>query len=153
MKKLSKITEGILGDIARRDLAGNKKKEDESLENLFKDIIAHCKVENDKLSTLMMIDDEILFSNMGTYEGILYSMTIIKPNNVYDIEISVFVGNKNIIPELYPYFEKQYDGNMINNSTYGSKIMKIKIRRQGDVMNFIYDLIDHLDKKMIIYHK
>lgn len=85
-----------------------------------------------------MIDDEILFSNMGTYEGILYSMTIIKPNNVYDIEISVFVGNKNIIPELYSYFESQYDGNM---------------RTQNDVMNFIYDLIDHLDKKMIIYHK
>ena len=28
MKKLSRITEGILGDIARRDLTGNKKKED-----------------------------------------------------------------------------------------------------------------------------
>ena len=28
MKKLSKITEGILGDIARRDLHGGKRKED-----------------------------------------------------------------------------------------------------------------------------
>ena len=28
MKKLSKITEGILGDIAKRDLSGEKKKED-----------------------------------------------------------------------------------------------------------------------------
>lgn len=31
MKRLSKITEGILGDIIRRDIAGNNKKEDDNV--------------------------------------------------------------------------------------------------------------------------
>lgn len=151
MKKLSKITEGILGDIAKRDLAGNERKEDESLEELFGIIMTHCKVENNKISTIRMIDDDILLSNVGAYDSVLHSVTIAKSSSYYDIEIFAFV-NRTIIPELYPYFEKQYDGEM-KKTADGTKTVKIKIRGQNGVMNFIYDLIDHFDEKLITYHK
>ena len=52
MKKLSKITEGILGDMARRDLQGkNRKQDDINIDDMpFKDfyyyILDHYEVKN-----------------------------------------------------------------------------------------------------------
>lgn len=53
---------------------------------------------------------------------------------------------------MFLYDLLNYGGEM-KKTSYGTKIMKMKMKRQNDVINFIYDLIDHLDKKPITYHK
>jgi len=64
MRKLSKITEGILGDIARRDLSGKTKIEDNvnnmSFEDLYYYILDHYEVKNNQFEITLSkrhIDD------------------------------------------------------------------------------------------------
>lgn len=80
MKKLSKITEGILGDIARRDLSGGTKKED-SIDNMsFTDfyyyVLDHYEVKNNQFEiTLSKRYDDMLIITFPVIKFKLKTMT------------------------------------------------------------------------------
>jgi len=108
MKKLSRITEGILGDIARRDLSGEKKKEDNikilyypKTKDELRDIIRHeIKTQDEDHLDLRMIDVSNVINMDSIFYGLSNLISLDVSNwNVRNVKnmVSMFYGCTNLI--------------------------------------------------------
>ena len=104
MKKLSKITEGILGDMARRDLSGGTRKEDRitDKDNLIEKIKEEYKKQNSETThklDLTMLDVSLVEDISRLFET-YYDLQFIDVSNwdVSKVESmnSMFEGCRNI---------------------------------------------------------
>jgi len=99
MKKLSEITEGILGDIAKRDLMGNEKREDENLETLYDYLTSHYNTSNLKTNFYLKENSKYLYifksDMMKDDDQGEYCIQINKNNKIY------LKNNKNIFHKYF----------------------------------------------------
>lgn len=107
MKKLSKITEGILGDIAKRDLSGGTKKEDDidnmSFTDFYYYVLDHYEVKNNQF--------EITLSKRYTDDVLIITFPVIK----FKLKTMTGITDKESYIEMVFTDDEKYFSNISNN--------------------------------------
>lgn len=150
MKRLSKITEGILGDIIRRDIAGNNKKEDDNLESLFDYLNSHYNTANLKTNFKIIRSYDDYFINRTSMMkdcslSYSYSLMIRYDNGLFAVYTTVFTGRE---PTVYKYFIDKYSAKVESISNHGVYSLCIdNVKSSKNTIKIIDDILDKFQDK------
>lgn len=150
MKRLSKITEGILGDIIRRDIAGNNKKEDDNLESLFDYLNSHYNTANLKTNFKIIKSYDDYFINRTSMMkdcslSYTYSLMIKYDNGSFAVYTTIFTRRE---PTVYKYFIDKYSAKVESISNHGAYLLIINnVKSSKNIIKIIDDILDKFQDK------